>query len=140
MTENTLFKECSMCKQIWQNRETFLDDIAIELNGYSADFEEMGNGLFFFTHKIPGCKSTMAVQAKEFFDLYTGKKYNENKRGGEECPRFCLERENLKRCPVFCEHAFVREILQAIITKQKSPSREPAIQEMNGGIYNVTPK
>ncbi len=129
-----------MCKQKWPNRESFLEDKAIELNGYSADFEEMGSGLFFFTHKIMGCKSTMAVRAKEFFDLYTGEKYDGSKKGGEECPRFCLERESLERCPVFCEHAFVREVLQVILTKQKSPGREPAIKEMNGGIYNVTSK
>jgi hypothetical protein len=33
---------------------------------------------------------------------------------GDECPLVCLERNAFDRCPVFCECAFIREIIQII--------------------------
>jgi len=114
VNDEEVFKECPMCRKIWQNREAFLDDGFLQLEGYSADFEIQEKGLFYFTHQVQGCFSTMAVEARAFFDLYTGEKYLGSKRGSDECPRLCLDRKRLDRCPVFCEFAFVREIIQVI--------------------------
>jgi hypothetical protein len=114
MKDEEVFKECSMCRKTWKSREAFLNDDCLELEGYSADFEIQEKGLFYFTHRVRGCFSTMALEAKDFFDLYTGEKYPDSKMGGDECSRFCLDRENLDRCPALCEFAFVREIIQII--------------------------
>jgi hypothetical protein len=140
MTEKISFKQCSMCKQEWQNRDAFLNDNALELNGYSADFEELENGLFFFTHKIPGCSSTMTIRAKVFLDLYSGEIYYESKKGGEDCPKFCLERRALDRCPAFCEYAFVREVIQIILKRQQGEMKESSVHRIKNGVYNVASK
>ena len=56
----------------------------------------------------------MALKTSEFLSLYTGEKYPDSKMGGDECPRLCLDRNELDRCPAFCEYAFIREIIQII--------------------------
>lgn len=112
MTE--YFKKCSMCGEIWGTRDEFLDDRSLELNGYGADFDRLENGLFYFTHKLQDCSTTMALKSSEFLNLYTGEKYPDSKMGGDECPRLCLDKNALDRCPAFCECAFVREIIQII--------------------------
>jgi hypothetical protein len=114
MNDEKVFKECPMCRKIWKSREEFLDDNCLQLEGYSADFEVQEKGLFYFTHRMRGCFSTMALEAKAFFDLYTGKRYPDSKMDSDECSRFCLDRRNLDRCPALCEFAFVREIIQII--------------------------
>lgn len=56
----------------------------------------------------------MVLQAKDFLDLYSGGKYSERRTGQEDCPGYCLEKDQLDRCEVICECAFVREVLQII--------------------------
>jgi hypothetical protein len=103
-----------MCCKVWGTRDEFLNDSSLQLDGYGADFEKLENGLFYFTHGVPGCSTTMAIKAGEFLNLYTGERYPDSKMGGDECPQLCLDKEELDRCPTFCEYAFVREIIQII--------------------------
>jgi len=114
MEDDNVFKKCPLCKQNWSTREEFLADWTLKLNGYQVDFEEMDDGLFFFTHHVEGCFSTMAVMCVDFYDMYTGRQYPERKTGSEECPGFCLKKDQLGRCDAECEYAFVREILHLI--------------------------
>ena len=117
MTERTIFKICPMCLTEWENRDQFLDDQSLEINGYGADFENLEWSLFYFTHKKEGCFSTMALEAKDFLDLYTGKEYTKRRAGEEECPRYCLDEKQLNRCEAFCECPFNREIIEIIKEK-----------------------
>jgi len=133
------FKQCTMCNQKWQDRDSFLKDEELELNGYSADFEKLENGLFYFTHIIPDCRSTLALRAKVFIDLYKGIKFSESKIGSKECPGFCLERETLARCPAFCEFAFVREIIQIILKSYKGKNENSEVHKSKDGVYKVIP-
>jgi hypothetical protein len=103
-----------MCNKVWLTRNDFLDDPQIELNGYQADFEKLEYGLFYFTHYAPECHSTMAIETREFLDLYSGVKYTERKTLTDDCPRYCTEKEQLNRCDALCECAFVREVIQII--------------------------
>lgn len=103
--------------------DQFLSDQSIELNGYKADFEKLDWGLFYFTHKIENCFSTMALKTKDFLSLYTGERYTEQRAGMEECPGYCLDEKQLNRCDAFCECAFNREIIQ-IINKRKDGNIE----------------
>lgn len=112
------FKICPNCSEVWQTRENFISDNQLELNGYKADFEKLEYGLFFFTHKKPNCCSTMTIRVLDFKDLYPGEIYTERKTESEECPRYCLEKEQLDRCNAFCECAFVREIIQILKVKE----------------------
>ncbi|WP_153306469.1 hypothetical protein [Desulfogranum japonicum] len=114
MKENTIFKQCPMCGTVWETRDTFIDDLSLEINGYGVDFQQLELGLFYFTHQAPGCGSTLTIYAKEFFDLYSGKKYEERRTGKKDCPSYCLQKEQLDRCEALCECAFNREIIHII--------------------------
>ncbi len=113
MSEN-LFKKCPSCQQKWETQDAFLSDPLLNINGYTANFKNLEGGLFFFTHRTPGCCSTMAVEVRDFKNLYNGPYYKGTKAGQDGCPRYCLDSDQLERCTAFCECAFVREILQII--------------------------
>ncbi len=118
MEEKEVFKVCPMCSTEWVTRDEFLNDLSLEINGYGADFERLDWSLFYFTHKKEGCFSTMVVEAKDFLDLYSGKKYTERRTGLEDCPGYCLDKEQLNRCEALCECAFNREIINLIKIRQ----------------------
>lgn len=104
----------------WATRDDFLADSNLLLNGYQADFQDLEYGMFFFTHKIADCASTMALMVKDFRDLYTGPTYPESKALSEECPRYCIDENEMSRCDALCECAFTREIIQIIREQQGS--------------------
>ena len=104
------FKTCSQCGFEWPTREAFLGDPALDVIGYQANFEALKMGFFLFNHT---CKSTLSVRAGEFGDFYEGPVFEARATGGEQCPGYCLNQEELSPCPAECECAFVREILLA---------------------------
>ena len=108
------FKTCPCCNHIWPKRESFLADQELALNGYQADFEEPGEGLFIFTHMDKNCGTSMAIKTKSFKDLYTGPVYERSGLGTEDCPGYCLGEFMLDRCDARCEYAYIRELLQII--------------------------
>ena len=118
MAEREIFKKCPMCTFEWKTRDEFLDDHSLELNGYQADFDKLELSLFLFTHMKKNCFSTMAIWAKEFQNLYSGTKYKERRTGKEDCPGYCLDKEQLNRCDALCSGAFNREIMQIIKSRQ----------------------
>jgi hypothetical protein len=120
METNRFFKKCPSCLTEWRTRDDFLCDPGVTLNGYRVDFKELEFGLFFFIHKKENCLSTMTMLAREFIDLYDGPRLSESKEMTSECPRYCMDENNLDRCNVLCECAFVREIVHMIREKQKA--------------------
>ena len=119
MEENANFKTCPCCFHVWPSRQAFLSDPNLEINGYQVDFKRLERGMFFFTHKTEPCHSTLTIMMSEFRDLYSGKTYHKNKALSEGCPRYCIDEKQLDRCDELCECAFVREVIQTIIKKQK---------------------
>ncbi|GAB4485824.1 MAG: hypothetical protein OHK006_12580 [Thermodesulfovibrionales bacterium] len=112
-----IFKECGCCHTAWTDRSSFLADPEIVMVGYQVDFRDLTMGLFLFNHRP--CKSTLALRAGDFRDLYNGPVFVERKTGSESCPGHCLHHDNLKPCPAACECAFVREIIQIVKTWEK---------------------
>lgn len=108
---HNIFIRCPMCKKVWQDRDVFLQDTSLEISGYQVDFESLEMGLFLFTHKVDGCFSTLSVKAKEFYDLNPGKQYSERRTLKDNCPTYCLFKDNLEECRAQCECAFVRDLL-----------------------------
>lgn len=106
-----IFKQCSLCGGKWIDREKFLSDPEIHLVGYQVNFKKLTSGYLLFNH---ACKTTLAIKAIEFEDLYDGEMYSERKTGTDDCPGYCLHISNLKPCPAECECAFIREILQIV--------------------------
>ena len=114
-----IFKKCPLCGCPWESRNSFLSDPCIEIIGYQACFKELTAGFFLFNHS---CAGTLAILVEEFEDLYGGPVYEERKTGTDECPQYCLHKEELARCPVRCECAFVREIIQLVRSWPKNSS------------------
>ena len=104
-----MFKQCNVCGHKWATRLEFVDDPGISVIGYQANFKNLETGLLFFNHT---CKNTIALSADVFSDLYDGPIFQKNKAGEDECPEYCLDKEELRPCPVECECAYVREIIQ----------------------------
>ena len=119
MNEKSKFKTCPGCFISWDSMETFLSDPNLELNGYKADFKDLEYGMFFFTHRTEPCYSTMTLMVDDFRSLYFGKTYRGSKALSEECPRYCMDEKQFVRCNALCECAFVREIMQIIVERQK---------------------
>ncbi len=109
---------CKVCDTKWHNRESFLSDVDITLLGYQVNFFELEAGFFLFNHS---CGETLAIKVENFTDLYDGEIFENPKTDSDECPKYCLYQENLDRCPVECECAFVREIIQII---KKYPKKQ----------------
>lgn len=116
------FKVCPKCGEVWKDRDSFLDDKTLKLNGYQADFEIPDRGLFFFTHLKEDCDSTMTLESDCFLDLYSGKRYNESQTGKKGCPKHCLNKTDLERCENMCELAFNREVINIIKKRREDQS------------------
>ncbi len=103
------FKVCSNCTARWLCRNDFLTDANVTLTGYLANFNNPENGHFEFEHQ---CGAKILLNVSDLSDLYGGPILEGCKTGSEECPGLCLHRNDLSPCPVACECAYVREILQ----------------------------
>jgi hypothetical protein len=93
--QSSSFKICGKCGAEWSERDTFLTDPDLSLVGYQIHFEELKTGLFLFTHN---CKTTLAIEAGEFQDLYHGPIFIERLANTEECLGHCLHSQNLNPC------------------------------------------
>jgi len=109
--KDTNYKKCTMCDFIWERQEDFLRDPTLNVIGYQADFKDLQAGFFLFDHK---CRTTLAIPAKAFHNLYDGPIFAERHTGEEDCPSYCLLPKELRPCPAQCECAYVREILQIV--------------------------
>lgn len=88
-----------------------MEDPALNLIGYQVNFDYLEEGFFLFNHH---CNTTLAIRAGEFKDLYTGPIFSERLTNTDECPEYCLHKEELRPCPAKCECAYIREIIQII--------------------------
>ncbi|HVP12390.1 MAG TPA: hypothetical protein VMV94_14535 [Phycisphaerae bacterium] len=134
------FRVCSLCGATWTTRDAFLADGSLRLDGYKPNFQAMEKGLFFITHDRDECGFTLALVARDFLDLYGGPRYTERKTFSEECPRYCLDQEQLERCVAQCEYAFVREVLQIVgnrLQAAKDASSRPPGRNLQGPPYHA---
>jgi hypothetical protein len=105
------FKTCPNCKHIWPTLENFLDDPAIELAGYQVHFEDIKGGLFLFSHTSPECRTTLAIQVKEFHPLTDQPLLSDRLCHGAE---FCARKGDIIKLPKQCECQWVRHVLELI--------------------------
>jgi len=105
------FKDCPKCAYRWESRDNFLMDPAVALIGYQANFRELQEGLFLFSHS---CRGILAIRVGGFSDLYEGTIFSRRAIGSYECPDFCRRKDELKPCTVKCECAYIRETMQIV--------------------------
>lgn len=108
------FKICTSCSKRWKTFEAFLADPEIKLAGYQVAFKDLNGGLFFFTHLHENCFTTLALPVKEFTGLSSSPILASRGTRPDHCPDFCLRQNALDPCPIPCECAWVREIMQII--------------------------
>ncbi|MGD8366885.1 MAG: hypothetical protein PVG78_04525 [Desulfobacterales bacterium] len=118
------FKTCTMCRHPWPCRDDFIDDPSLKVSGYMANFDRLELGILLFDHL--SCKTTLSLSADLFRDLYDGPVYTERKTGTDECPGYCLDKEELRPCPAECECAYVRDILNIIVSRKTAGTELPA--------------
>jgi hypothetical protein len=87
-----------------------------------ANFDALKLGLLLFNHVYERCKTTLALEAGEFIDLYKKEIFQTRMTGTKECPGYCLYKENLQPCPANCECAYIREVIQIIRSWPKKPA------------------
>ena len=97
--DTKVFKFCTTCTYKWDTRMRFLEDPAIHIIGYQVNFVELEQGLFLFNHT---CGTSLAIMAGEFKDLYDGPIFSERQTGSEECPEYCLIKDEIRPCPAKC--------------------------------------
>jgi hypothetical protein len=109
------FKVCPSCKFLWNERDSFLSDPKVRLVGYQVNFDDLERGLFLFNHEKSRCRTTLAIEARRFTDMYEGPVFRERLAGKEnECPGYCLYESQLQPCPSKCNCAYVRAVLQKV--------------------------
>ena len=115
-----IFSKCSVCGCEWRRRGDFLEDPEVEITGYEVDFDDLTAGTYLFRH---ACGATVALTVRHFNGLYEGPIFSERATGSDECPGYCLYRDQLDKCSARCECAYVRNIIDLI---RKWPKRVPA--------------
>ena len=105
------FKTCTNCGHVWHTRDDFLNDKSVSVVGYQANFKELQAGIFLFNHS---CKGTLALKVESFADMYKGPVFEKRATDTDDCSGYCQHQEILDACPVQCECAFVREIIQML--------------------------
>jgi hypothetical protein len=115
MPTKSQFKVCPSCKFLWDGRDSFLSDPKVHLVGYQVNFDDLERGMFLFNHEKPGCRTTLAIEAHRFTDMYDGPVFRERLTGKEgKCPGHCLYENQLQACPSKCDCAYVRAVLQKV--------------------------
>jgi len=109
-----IFKKCTCCGHTWTTREDFLSDPTIVLIGYQVQFDNLKLGFLLFNHHVEDCETTMAIEVGKFSDLYDGPIYEKPLTNTDECPEYCLNKEDLRPCPAKCACAYAREVIQII--------------------------
>ena len=111
-TYSAPFKQCSGCGRVWAGRSEFLGGGNVQPVGYQVNFGELEMGFVLFNHLA--CRSTIAIHAGRFVDLYEGPTYQERKTGSDDRPAHCLHEDDLAPCPALCECSYVRSAIQIV--------------------------
>ncbi|MBT4511203.1 MAG: hypothetical protein HOC20_03185 [Chloroflexi bacterium] len=112
------FKKCPMCGMIWDIRAQLLSDPDAKVTGYIANLDHAELGIFLFNHET--CGTSMGIEASQFTDMYDGPIYTEKLTRSAECPGYCLDKAELRRCPSKCECSYIRDVLDQIVNWEKS--------------------
>lgn len=113
------FKVCTLCGETWKSREAFLADPCVRVIGYQPYFQDLEAGVFLFNHDA--CRTTLAIDASRFTDLYSGPTFTARKTETEDCPAYCLRQTEVRPCPAECECAYVRAVLDMVARWEKGP-------------------
>jgi hypothetical protein len=109
-----VFKICPCCGKKWQSRAEFLRDPDLTIEGYQANFVELEAGIFLFCHNVNECRTSLAIEAGAFVDLYRGPIFADRFANTDQCSGCCVHSSNLDPCRKQCECAYVREVLQIV--------------------------
>lgn len=121
MVASSNFKVCPTCLKQWLTLDEFLSDPAVEFAGYQVNFEDLKGGLFYFSHTLSVCGTTLAVPVREFTGLSPRPVLSSQGKQPDGCPGLCVRQGSLDPCPVECECFWVREVIEIIRNRKKRP-------------------
>ena len=119
-TKVACFKSCTLCGEIWRSRDVFLADPRVRAVGYQVSFQSLEAGMFLFNHEV--FRTTLAIEASCFTDMYSGPTFAVRKTETKDCPAYCLRKTEIRPCPAECECAYVRAVLDTVARWEKAPS------------------
>ena len=111
------FAQCRTCGAQWSTRDQFLSDPVLEIVEYRVNFDDFAAGAFIFRHD---CGSKLSLSVRHFNGLYEGPIFNIRAINSDDCPGYCLYKDNMKPCEVKCECAYVRNIIGIIKSWRKT--------------------
>ncbi len=112
MPEDAPFKACPMCGTRWASIEELVLDPTVQLLGYQARADRPEEGVLALLHSVEGCRTTLALEARELLPLYGGPRHEELLYGTERCRKYCLAESSLEECDQPCGMAWVRRAMQ----------------------------
>ena len=115
------FRTCTFCDSSWSSQKEFLSDPTIDLIGYYPNFQNIQSGFMLFRHSGP-CGTTISMYVAEYLHLYDGPIYTEKLTDTFECPGYCLNPSEMRRCSLPCKYAKVREVLAQIYRERPGES------------------
>lgn len=123
-----MFKKCNMCGKAWESPDELLDDPGMEFAGYQPHFREPRKGLFLFTHIVPSCGSTLAVDLADFAYLSPDPLPPDSlKPGSDGCRGFCLDTREDRICDnPGCVGHFYRELMARVRLRMARGKPSPA--------------
>jgi len=117
---NTPFKVCPNCNVTWETMDDFLSDPTLEAAGYQVNFADLKGGLFYFTHYVENCRTTMAIEVAQFASLSDRPLLaNRLTQKPEGCSGLCVRKGDSAPCPLACECVWVREVMQVIKERKR---------------------
>ena len=111
------FKKCSCCNHAWGSLIDLVRDDQVDVIGYQASFNDRYEALFFFSHNVEECGTTIALPATLFTPLYDGPEYTLNKAFTKECSGLCQTFFDFSECSNECSMRWVRDIIQMLKTR-----------------------
>lgn len=117
MNRESHYKTCSLCGTVWHSVEAFIQDEALELNGFQASFLSPDRGLFLFTHHREDCGTTLSIHAGTLKEYAPNLDLAAHSMGGPACNRSCFEESDLSSCSVNCYMRWVRDLIPLLKNK-----------------------
>ncbi|HEY3328707.1 MAG TPA: hypothetical protein VGK19_01695 [Capsulimonadaceae bacterium] len=120
---NNPFSTCPHCGDSWTTRDEFLADPSLRVIAYDSNIKSLPDGELEFLHRVDGCDKKFTMRIGEFMDLYRGIRHKDNLALTTNCPRKCMDRNDLGRCSEKCRCAAGRETAIVVVCSQKADRR-----------------
>lgn len=119
LPQQETFKSCPMCGKKWISLHEFLNDQNLKCNGFHPATDIYDFDLYYFTHLVEGCGTTMGMLSGSFFSLYNFEPFEQKVHGMGDCNTCSFSDLKFQRCAITCEHMIHTEIAKVVVDNFK---------------------